>query len=41
MWQTIIHVAFLASAMAVAAVDRIMPSPQRHARAEASDDARH
>jgi uncharacterized protein (TIGR00645 family) len=41
MWQTIIHVAFLASAMAVAAVDRIMPSPQRHARAEPSDDARH
>jgi uncharacterized protein (TIGR00645 family) len=31
-WQTTIHVAFLLSAMAIAAVDRIMPQPHRHAR---------
>ncbi len=29
MYQTVIHVAFLLSAMAVAAVDRIMPAPSR------------
>jgi uncharacterized protein (TIGR00645 family) len=37
MWQTIIHVAFLLSAMAIAASDRIMPVPTRHSR----DDSDH
>ena len=29
MWQTLIHLAFLLSAMAIAASDRIMPQPMR------------
>jgi uncharacterized protein (TIGR00645 family) len=34
-YQTVIHVTFLLSAIAIAAVDRIMPQPVRHPRAEA------
>ena len=30
MWQTIIHVAFLLSAMAIAATDRLLPQPPHH-----------
>ena len=30
MWQTIIHVAFLLSAMAIAATDRLLPQPDKH-----------
>jgi uncharacterized protein (TIGR00645 family) len=29
-YQTVIHVAFLFSALAIAAVDRVMPPPVRH-----------
>ncbi len=36
MWQTLIHITFLLSAMAIAAVDRIM-APQARARAALSD----
>ena len=33
LWQTVIHVAFLLSAMAIAAVDRILPAAARgHAK---------
>jgi uncharacterized protein (TIGR00645 family) len=31
MWQTLIHVAFLASALAIAATDRLLHVPERHA----------
>lgn len=31
LWQTLIHMAFLFSAMAIAACDRILPQPMRHA----------
>jgi len=30
MWQTAIHVAFLLSALAIAATDRILGTPNRH-----------
>jgi uncharacterized protein (TIGR00645 family) len=30
MWQTIIHVAFLLSAMAIAYTDRLLPVPEKH-----------
>ena len=30
MWQTLIHLAFLASAMAIAATDRILSGPAKH-----------
>ena len=30
LWQTLIHVAFLASAMAIAATDRILGGPAKH-----------
>ena len=30
MWQTLIHLAFLASALAIAATDRLLPAPQEH-----------
>jgi uncharacterized protein (TIGR00645 family) len=30
LWQTLIHMAFLFSAMAIAACDRILPQPGRH-----------
>jgi uncharacterized protein (TIGR00645 family) len=31
-YQTVIHITFLLSAIAIAAVDRIMPAPVRHHR---------
>jgi uncharacterized protein (TIGR00645 family) len=30
MWQTLIHVAFLLSAMAIAVTDRLLPQPAHH-----------
>jgi uncharacterized protein (TIGR00645 family) len=30
LWQTLIHVAFLVSAMAIAATDRILSGPAKH-----------
>jgi uncharacterized protein (TIGR00645 family) len=33
-WQTLIHMAFLFSAMAIAACDRILPQPVKHAPAD-------
>ena len=39
-YQTTIHMAFLFSAMAIAAVDRILP-PQRGARGSPRDDEHH
>ncbi|MBT9598712.1 MAG: TIGR00645 family protein [Vitreoscilla sp.] len=30
LWQTVIHVAFLASALAIAATDRLMAAPSKH-----------
>ena len=30
LWQTVIHITFLLSAVAIAAVDRIMPVRQAH-----------
>ncbi|MFO0462853.1 MAG: YqhA family protein, partial [Burkholderiales bacterium] len=30
LWQTVIHMAFLFSAMAIAACDRILPQPSKH-----------
>jgi uncharacterized protein (TIGR00645 family) len=30
LWQTLIHMAFLFSAMAIAACDRILPQPSKH-----------
>src|SRR6476620_9508348 len=35
-YQTVIHVAFLFSALAIAAVDRVMPPPVRHSSTPAS-----
>jgi len=35
-YQTVIHVAFLFSALAIAAVDRVMPNPARHPGAPAA-----
>jgi len=39
-YQTVIHCAFLLSAMAIAAVDRILP-PQRGHRGSPRDDEHH
>jgi uncharacterized protein (TIGR00645 family) len=36
LWQTLIHMAFLFSAMAIAACDRILPQPARHGSSEKS-----
>lgn len=41
LWQTLIHMAFLFSAMAIAACDRILPQPVRHASAEKSSPSSH
>jgi uncharacterized protein (TIGR00645 family) len=41
LWQTLIHMAFLFSAMAIAACDRILPQPVRHASAEKSPPSSH
>ena len=41
LWQVVIHLAFVASAIAIAAVDRIMegaPVPRRHGGKHAADD---
>lgn len=37
LWQTLIHVAFLLSAMSIAAVDRIMPQARPHRGSTASE----
>jgi uncharacterized protein (TIGR00645 family) len=37
MWQTLIHVAFLLSAMSIAAVDRIMPQGRAHRGSTANE----
>jgi uncharacterized protein (TIGR00645 family) len=36
--QTVIHITFLVSALAIAAVDRMMPQPRAHAAKHASAD---
>ena len=37
--QTVIHITFLVSALAIAAVDRMMPQSRPHAREDAAADA--
>jgi len=30
LWQTVIHMAFIVSAVAIAYIDKLMPNPQKH-----------